>query len=158
MSQELPQPSVDQELLSIVDADAMQQVYNNHLVILLDCVMIPEPGETPVVDFTVKLLKVMGYLGEGRLARPRLDLPLFTCGELKHTRSDVCVVDMSQNEILLVVQEDKRTVFGGFMKAQAQLVAGAVAAFNHNNAHRETVKLPPLTEKVSYFMTVLTLS
>lgn len=31
---------------------------------------------------------------------------------------------------------------------QAQLVAEAIAAFNHNNVKREAIGLPPLVEKI----------
>jgi len=153
MSQELPEPSVDQELLNIANADAMQQDCHNDL---LDLVMIPAPS-TPVIQFAAKLFEVVGYLGEDRIAFEWMDLPLIICGKLKHLKSDVCIVDLSQNEILLVAQEDKMTVLGGTYLARIQLVAGAVAAFNHNNLQREKAKLPPLAEKVSYFMSMLTL-
>ena len=83
-----------------------------------------------------------------------MDLPLVISSELKHVKSDVCIVDLSQNEILLVAQEHKMTVLG---EARIQLVAGAVAAFNHHNLQREKARLPPLAEKVSYFMSMLTL-
>ena len=86
-----------------------------------------------------------------------MDPPLVICHKLKHVKSDVCIVDMSQNEILLVAQEDKMTMLGGIFKARIQLVAAAVAAFDHNNLQREKAKLPPLTEKVSYFVNMLTI-
>jgi len=76
---------------------------------------------------------------------------------MKHVKSDVCIVDLSQNEILLVAQEHKMTMLGGIYKARIQLVAGAVVAFNHNNLQREKARLPPLAEKASYFVSVLTL-
>jgi len=156
MSQELPQPLVDQELLSIANADAMQQDCHNELINLLDLVMIPAPS-TPVIQFAAKLFEVMGYLGGDRIAFKWMDLPLVICGELKHVKSDVCIVDLSQNEILLVAQEHKMTMLGGIYKARIQLVAGAVVAFNHNNLQREKARLPPLAEKASYFVSVLTL-
>jgi len=81
MSQELPQPLVDQELLSIADADAMQQDCHNELINLLDLVMIPAPS-TPVIQFAAKLFEVMGYLGGDRIAFKWMDLPLVICGEL----------------------------------------------------------------------------
>jgi hypothetical protein len=42
------------------------------------------------------------------VARTRMDLPLLICGESRHAKTDVCIIDRSQNNILLLVQEDKR--------------------------------------------------
>lgn len=106
--QELPQPVIDQELLNILDADAMQQDRNAGLIVLLDLAMIPDKGETAANDFAVKLFKVLGYVRRQRLARTRVDLPLLICGEERHAKTDVCIVDRSQNDILLLVQADKR--------------------------------------------------
>jgi hypothetical protein len=145
----LPQPVVDQELLNVADADDMQQDRLAEFINLLDLAMIPEVGETAVDDFAVELFKVMGYVRRHRVARTRADLPLFICGELRHAKTDVCIVDRAQNDILLLVQEDKRLEHGEPISARAQLVAEGVAAFNENNAHREAVELPVLEEKVN---------
>lgn len=48
----------------------------------------------------------------------------------------MCIVDRSQNNILLLVQADKRLMNLEPVNAQAQLVAEAVATFNENNAQR----------------------
>jgi hypothetical protein len=61
-SQELPQPVIDQELLTILDADNMQQDRNAELIGLLDLAMIRDKGETAVDDFVVELFKVLGYV------------------------------------------------------------------------------------------------
>ena len=132
----------------------MQQDRHAELITLLDLAMI-ENGETAVDDFTVELFKVLGYVRRERVARTRADLPLFICGEIKHAKTDVCIIDRSQNEILLLVQEDKREHWEP-VNARAQLVAEAVAAFNENNANREAAGLPPMAEKVSHFVSLLT--
>ena len=145
---------IDQELLNILDADTMQQDRNAELIGLLDLAMIPDKGETAVDDFAVELFKVLGYVRRQRLARTRVDLPLLICGEERHAKTDVCIVDRSQNDILLV-QEDKRLQQLEPVNARAQLVAGAVAAFNENNAQREAMGLPPLVSKVNHFLSWL---
>jgi hypothetical protein len=155
-SQELPQPVIDQELLNILDANAMRQDRNAELIGLLDLAMIPDKGETAVDDFAVELFKVLGYVRRQRLARTRVDLPLLICGKERHAKTDVCIVDRSQNDILLLVQEDKRLQQLESFNARAQLVAEAVAAFNENNAQREAMGLPPLASKVSHFSSWLT--
>jgi hypothetical protein len=119
--------------------------------------MIPEEGETAVVDFTVELFKTLGYVRRERVARTRVDLPLLICGENRNAKTGVCIFDRSQNDIPLLVQEDKRLEHGDPVNARAQLVAEAVGAFNENNAQREAVGLPPLVEKVSHFASLLTL-
>ncbi len=116
MSQELPQPSVDQELLSIADADAMQQDYNNELIDLVDLILIPAPN-LPVVEFAAQLFEVVGYVGGDRIAFRWMDLPLVLCGKLKHVKAEVCIVDLSQYEVLLVAQEHKMTELVGMDKS-----------------------------------------
>lgn len=151
MSQEMPQPSVDRDLLSNIGASAMQHDTHAELVTYLDLAMIPEKGETAVGDFVVELFKCLGYVRRERVARTRTDLPLLICGESKHAKTSVCIVDRSQNNILLLVQEDKRLEINEPVNARAQLVAEAVAAFNRNNVERETIGLPPLEEQASCF-------
>ncbi|KAK0457786.1 uncharacterized protein EV420DRAFT_478174 [Desarmillaria tabescens] len=69
------------------------------------------------------------------------------CGEYCHAKTNVCLVDRSQNDILLFVQEDKR-IDGQLPQAEAQLVAEAVAAFSQNNQTRRDIGMPPLDEKI----------
>ncbi len=128
--QALPQLQVDPEILEHVEAVDMIQDRNAELISLLDL-------ESAVVNFTVELFKVLGYIKCDRLARTHVDLPLFICSEYRHARTDVCLVDCSQNNILLI-QEDN----------EAQLVAEAVAAIAQNNQSRSDVGLPPFDEKV----------
>ncbi len=129
--QALPPPQVDPEILEHVEAADMIQDRNAELISLLDL-------ESAVVDFTVELFKVLGYVKRDRVARTRVDLPLLICGEYHHARTDVCLVDHSRNDILLLVQEDN----------ESQLVAEAVVAFSRNNQSRRDIGLPPLDEKV----------
>ncbi|KAK0186722.1 hypothetical protein F5146DRAFT_935951 [Armillaria mellea] len=129
--QALSQPQVDPERLEHVEAMDMIQDRNTELISLLGL-------ESAVVDFAVELFRVLGYVQRNRLARTRVDLPLLICGEYRHTRTNVCLVDCSRDDILLLAQED----------SEAQLVAEAVAAFAQNNQSRMDAGLPPLTEKI----------
>ncbi|KAJ7854176.1 hypothetical protein B0H14DRAFT_2756886 [Mycena olivaceomarginata] len=110
-----------------------------------------EPGvyqflrESAVNDFAVLLLQELGYLPVGRVIRTRKDIPLVICGENRHAKTDVCIID--DGGILLLVQEDKRHAVAG--NPVPQLVAEAIAAFHSNNVTREqTFGLPPLPSKV----------
>jgi hypothetical protein len=153
----LPQPSVDPELLTNVEAGAMQQDRHAELITYLDLAMMPEKGETAVDDFAVELFRTLGYVRRERVARTRMDLPLLICGESRHAKTDVCIIDRSQNDILLLVQGDKRLEHGEPVNARARLVAEAIGAFNENNAQREAAGLAPLVEKMSHFASLLTL-
>ncbi|KAF9440731.1 hypothetical protein P691DRAFT_780015 [Macrolepiota fuliginosa MF-IS2] len=146
--QALPQPVVDPEILNNLDAAAMQQDNHAELVNLLDLAMIPSKGETAVDDFVVELFKYLGYVRRNRVARTRVDIPLNICGEVRHAKTDVCLIDRMQNDIILLVQEDKRLEDTEPTNARAQLVAEAVTAFTENNINRDALGLPPLAEKV----------
>ena len=84
---------VDKELLTILNADNMQQNRDAELVGLLD---LANKGETSVDDFAVELVKVLGYVCRQRLVRTRVDLPLLICGEDRHAKTDVFIVDRSE--------------------------------------------------------------
>ena len=110
--------------------------------------MNPVPGEeSAVVDFTMQLLRVMGYAGRalGRDLRSRKDIPLFICGEWRCVRTDVCVMGRN-NCYQLVVQENKRQL--GIVDPEPQLIADAIAAVQYNNRTRDLMGLDPLDVKV----------
>jgi len=145
----LPPPTVDPELLQIQDANLMANDRNAELINLLDLAMVPGSQESQVDDFAVELFKTLGYVKRHRVACTRKDIPFLICGEWRHAKTDVCIVDRSQNNILLLVQEDKR--FGATeatAEAEAQLIAGAVATFSYNNATRVSAGLPKHVSKV----------
>lgn len=144
----LPDPVVDPELLQHLDAEDMQQDRNAELINLVDLAMLRSSGDSAVDDFAVELLKVTGYVRRNRVARTRWDLPLLICGEWRHAKTDVCVIDCQRNDILLLFQEDKRLEDREPHDPNAQLVAGALAAFTENNASRKSAGLPPLESRV----------
>ncbi len=125
----------------------MQQDRRAQLINLLDLAMIPGSEETSVDDFSVELFRVLSYVRRNRVARKRMDISFFICGEGRYVKFDVCILDRSQNDILLLVQEDKKGFPSDLVGARAQLMADAIAAFNMNNVSREAVGLPPLAEK-----------
>jgi hypothetical protein len=97
---------------------------------------------------------VTGYINGYRFARTRKNLPLLICGEWRHVKTDVCLVDRQQGSILLIVQEDKcQAATAG--EAPAQLIAEAIAAFSYNNAIREDAGLDPLDDGVRSHSTPL---
>jgi hypothetical protein len=141
---ELPQPVVHPELLtthSVTDT-IMADDESFHVLKYMDLAMNIVPGEESAVDdFAMQLLRAIGYRSRGRFLRSRKDIPLFICGVWTHAKTDVCVMD--QDDILLLVQEDKRHLEVG--DPRPQLIAEAIAAVQMNNIKRETVLgLPPL--------------
>ena len=148
----LPQPTIDQELLQIQDANHMVNDKNAELISLLDLAMIPGPEESAVDDFAVELFKALGYVRRTRVARTRKDIPLLICGEQRHAKADVCIIDHSQNNIMMLVQEDKRFSWSetAAAAAEAQLVAGAIAAFSYNNEVRRSAGLPVHASRVCH--------
>ena len=112
----------------------------------MDLAMSPAPAEeSSVTDFTLLLLRALGYTGRGRVLMTRKDIPLVICGEMSHAKTDVCIVD--DNEILLLVQEDKSHL--QISDPEPQLIAQAIAACAANNRIRQqTLAQPPLSSKL----------
>jgi hypothetical protein len=139
----LPQPTLNPELLTNLNAEEMVDDESYKLVRYMDLAMNPIPGEESAVDdFAMRLLRAMGYENRSRDLRSRKNIPLFICGMWMYAKTDVCVMD--QNEVLLLVQEDKRHMEPGDPKPQ--LIAEAIAAFQSNNARRRDILGLPLLE------------
>ncbi len=75
--------------------------------------------------FALALFRTLGYNHHPHVVRSRLEIRLLICGEYKYTKPDVCIIDRSRNDIVLLVQVDKR--FGGDPDPFPQLVAEGVA-------------------------------
>lgn len=143
----LPPPSVHLEILTAPTADDAVDEASYNLLTQLDLAMMPtEPEESAVDDFAVALFHSLGYIHRPRAIRTRKELRFFTCGEVKHAKPDVCIINRDANDIILLVQEDKR--FGGDGEAHPQLIAEAIAAFQDMNSRRRAVGLDPLVSKV----------
>jgi hypothetical protein len=116
----------------------------------MDLAMNTVPGEVSAVDdFAMQLLRTIGYR---RFLRSRKDIPLFICGMWTHAKTDVFVMD--QDDVLLLVQEDKRHLEVG--DPRPQLIAAAIAAVQMNYIQRETVLgLPPLEFRLMAGITMI---
>jgi hypothetical protein len=79
-------------------------------------------------------LEKLGYDDGGRIIFIRLALPFLICGVSSFAQTDVCVMD--DNEVLLLVQEDKRLL--SLKDPEPQVVAEAIAAYALNNKVRVT--------------------
>lgn len=134
----LPVLSVHEEVLTAATADEAVDNATYRLLAQLDLAMMPtDPEETAVVDFAVALFESLGYLDRPRAVRTRKELRFTTCSERKYAKPDICIIDRSANDIILLAQED----YGGDINPHAQLIAEAIAAFQNNNARRRLMGL-----------------
>jgi len=133
----------------------MQQTDNKELMNLLDYAMTRP--ETFVDDFNITLLHRLHYIPVNHVVTARTDLRLHICGQYKHAKTDICIIDRSHNDTIIFVQENKRSRPTVPADAPAQLVAESVAAFNENNEQRRLAGLDPLRKQVSHFIHFLTL-
>ncbi len=129
---ELPPPRVHDEVLTVKYSEAAQ---HDDAYLLLSTKALGYCGDSPVVDFTAELFRVLGYVGraEGRFTRTRVDLPLRVREHEMVVNVDVCIVD-DNNQVVLLAQEDKtddEEDLGDI--PEVRLIAGAIAAFGINN-------------------------
>jgi len=158
-----PLPAQTDELLTRFNADDMDADSNYKLIRYMDLAMDPVPTEESAVDdFAVQLLTVLGYVPRSRMARTRADIPLRICGELRHTKTDLCIVDL--DDFLLLTQEDKR--HKELKDPEPQLIAKAIAALHFSRCPSlrslrrplhlaNTLPLPPLFKHIFLFFLVL---
>ena len=112
-----------------------------------------EGQESSVDDFAAELLRVMGYERDDTVVCTRKSIRLHMCGEIVFAKTDVCLMDIS-SDILLLVQEDKTHINPS--DPEAQLMAEAIAAFQENNATRVNERfLEPLTMQVILGITMV---
>ena len=152
----LPVPNNHPQLLTHPTTDGITDRDAYRVLEYMDLAMTLVPNEESAVDdFAMHLLLALGYaeMNSGRSVRTRKDIPLYICGEWRHAKTDVCVIDRNLNSIILLVQEDKR--YMDFGDPIPQLVAEAIAAFQHKNHTRQQSGLPPLDGKVMPGVTMI---
>jgi hypothetical protein len=94
------------DFLNALDPDDTVDDNAYQLLRTMDLAMAPAPEEESAVDdFAMLLLRALDYARRGRVLRSRKDIPLLICGENRHAKTDVCLID--EDGILLLVQEDK---------------------------------------------------
>lgn len=144
----LPQPSVHQIILDNEEypANGINDTNDRNFFFYLEEAMAIPPGEESAVDdFAAHLLALLGYHGANRFIRQRKEIPFFMCGGNTHAKTDVCVVDRNLG-ILLLVQEDKRHLEE--VDPEPQLIAEAIAAFQHNNIRLQRIGMQPIQAKI----------
>jgi len=123
----IPKGLVDLEWPSVEDSESYD------ILRYLDLAMsIKESEESAVDDFASRLLEILMFKKPGQLIRTRKDIKMIMCGKLTHAKADVCIVD--EEGILLLLQEDKSHI--NLSDPEPQVIAEAIAAFQHNNEIR----------------------
>jgi hypothetical protein len=102
--------------------------------------------EAEIDDFAREFLHIVGFGERGRVlcTRHKIDIPLSILGDinnLKVAQTDVCLLDRLST-ILLVIQENK-TIFDP-SDPEPQVIAEAIAAYQHNNQKRQRMGLSTL--------------
>jgi hypothetical protein len=112
-----------------------------------------------VDNFAVELLRQLGYVKRNRVAHTQKDILYYICGEWRHAKPDICLLNCLQDhDILLLIQEDIPFLPEDLLcgDPQAQLIANAIAAFGENNRNiLETTTIESRACGSSYFSDVL---
>ncbi|KAF8800118.1 hypothetical protein BYT27DRAFT_7149116 [Phlegmacium glaucopus] len=131
----LPDPSAS--LLGFMTNESRQSATDKktkQLLHYLDLAMNPGMGQESAVDnFAAELLRGLEYDNKDRIIFIQLALPFVICGENSIAQTNLCIMD--NNEILLLLQEDKR--LSSMENPEPQLIAEVIAAFARNNMQRE---------------------
>ena len=90
--------------------------------------------QSAVHDFAKELLKESGYRIKARLIRTKHHIPLFVLGNNRFSQTDVSIIRIKREELLMLLQESKPLSLTE--DAESQVIAQAIAAFQVNNRIR----------------------
>ncbi|KAH9063688.1 hypothetical protein EDB83DRAFT_2601205 [Lactarius deliciosus] len=131
---DLPLPQVNKELLNTVKVANMVIPTNAILINYLDQAMMYCARESMVNDLSSALLRELGFQTNTRLVCTQVPLSYMICGMSCHANPNICVLDCTQDDIILMIQENKQLFGNPDPQAPcAQLMAQAIAAFSYNN-------------------------
>lgn len=149
--EELPEPQLrEPEILTVRDAwHATNDDSYNFFRLLRNANTYTVDEETAVVDFTFDLFRMIGYTSRfyKRIVRTRKRVQLLVAGELRDSTIDLCLVDETNN-MLLVVAEDKRALAKTTTDPAASVIAAAIATVNDRDNRRRPLGLAPIQSKV----------
>ncbi|KAI6100413.1 hypothetical protein EV401DRAFT_1877610, partial [Pisolithus croceorrhizus] len=151
----LPAPTIHPNVITTLECNDAPDDDTYRIIRTLDLAMsIKTAQESAVDDFAMILLRALGYEPRGRTLRTRRDLLLVICGENRQAKADVVLID--EDEIILLVQENKRHLSETEGDPEPQLIAEAIATFAFNNRRRVlTLGLPTLSSKVLAGITMM---
>ncbi|KAI6103501.1 hypothetical protein F5141DRAFT_1007666 [Pisolithus sp. B1] len=151
----LPAPTINPNVITTLECNDAPDDDTHRIIRTLDLAMSIKPAqESAVDDFAMILLRALGYEPRGRTLRTRRDLPLVICGENRQAKADVVLIN--EDEIILLVQENKRHLSETEGDPEPQLIAEAIATFALNNRRRVlSLGLPTLSSKVLAGITMM---
>jgi len=143
-----PNPSLDHldpALLTAAPGTWGAQLSNQTLNFLFSLDFAIDGNQRTVLDsFARETLYLLGFADQCMIITTRHTIPLTICGKTSETaEADVCVV-YRPTLVLLVLVTDSASEPSEGPNPEAQVVAGAVAAFEFNNHKRESLNLAPL--------------
>ncbi|KAH9970008.1 hypothetical protein BGW80DRAFT_623521 [Lactifluus volemus] len=125
---------------STVDADNVGDSTSRYLTYL--DLATKATQESWIDIFARETLIILGFEERGLAVGMGFRIPLTICGDVRRTaQTDVCLLSR-RSTILLILQEDK-TLFNG-SDPEPQVIAEAIAAYQHNNTKRQKERLPTL--------------
>ena len=140
------EPSMAGFMVTETRQDA-QDKKTRQLLHYLDLAMSPKIGQEAAVDnFAAELLRGLDYDDANRIIFIRHAIPFLICGENSSAQTDVCIID--DNEILLLLQEDKKLT--SMKDPEPQVIAEAIAAFALNNRKRERDLHLPIRNSIMF--------
>jgi hypothetical protein len=145
----LPDPA-EPSVAGFMTTETLQDAVDKstkQLLFFLDLAMDPKLGhETAVDNFAAHLLRSLNYDDDNKYVYIRHAIPFLICGQNSVAQTDICV--MNTNQILLLLQEDKRST--SMKDPEPQLIAEAIAAFALNNRKRERDLRLPLLNSIMF--------
>ena len=139
---DLPLESIDPSLInSTINAD---NVSDSTFQYLTHIGLATNGGQTNMIhDFSRETPCIVGFSEWGLALISRFIIPLTICGDnLCDVETNLCLLDW-QSIILLILRDDK-PAFNDLEQPEPQVIAEAIAAYQHNNRKRQTRGLPIL--------------
>ncbi|KAF8219045.1 hypothetical protein L208DRAFT_1455853 [Tricholoma matsutake] len=141
---ELPPPTVAPTILNNIDKPDGPLVKGDRLFFqYMRLVEKPRSPESRVDDFAAFILRILNYDNKDRIICQRTEMSFPMTGHRVDAKTDVCLMD--ELELLLLVQEDKRTSSND--DPEPQVIVEAIAAFYQNNLQCKQMGLQPLQSK-----------
>lgn len=98
--------------------------------------------ERPINDLARSILQVTRFQERGTILRRCYNIPFTSCGDPTNAETGVCLIHRLNSIVLLVVQE--ASTGQSSCEPEAQVIAEAIAAFQHNNEKRLDLGLQSL--------------
>ena len=90
-----------------------------------------------MIDFALELFEALGYAKIPMSPKARMPYSLLICGKKKNIQLDIALLDITNYNVLMIMQEDQCKCSRTRVDPVAHLVAAAIAAFRVNNDRRK---------------------